>query len=268
MSKTGKPVMAKPRVFIIRAPGTNCDQETAFAFQQCGAEVEVAHLNRWLESPSRLTDYQILCFPGGFSYGDDIAAGRIVASQLQNHLANELREFTAQDRLVLGICNGFQILIKSGLLLPPTDEGRLPATLNWNNHGRFEDRWVHLKARSEQCVFLRGVDQMYLPIAHAEGKFMAMDESTLDRLDQAGQLALRYCDAAGEDRHRLEFPDNPNGSQRNVAGICDESGRVFGLMPHPERHFDPTHHPQWTRLPRREKGEGAVIFENAVSYFD
>ena len=260
--------MATPRVLIVRAPGTNCDQETAFAFKQCGAEVEVAHLNRWLESPNRVSDYQILCFPGGFSYGDDIAAGRIVASQLRNHLATELREFTAKDRLVLGICNGFQILIKSGLLLPPTSEGHLPATLNWNDHGRFEDRWVHLKARSEQCLFLRGVDKMYLPIAHAEGKFMAVDEATLAKLEDAGHLALTYCDASGNDGGGLGFPDNPNGSQGNVAGACDATGRVFGLMPHPERHFDPTHHPQWTRMPKREKGEGAVIFENAVSYFD
>ena len=159
----------------------------------------MAHLNRWLESPNRVSDYQILCFPGGFSYGDDIAAGRIVASQLRNHLATELREFTAKDRLVLGICNGCQILIKSGLLLPPTSEGHLPATLNWNDHGRFEDRWVHLKAQSEQCVFLRGVDKMYLPIAHAEGKFMAVDEATLTKLGDAGHLALTYCDASGND---------------------------------------------------------------------
>ena len=260
--------MATPRVLIVRAPGTNCDQETAFAFDQCGASSDVAHLNRWLDGTKRLDDYQILCFPGGFSYGDDIAAGRIVSSQLQNHLADQLREFVSKDRLVLGICNGFQILIKSGLLLPPDDQGQPVATLNWNNHGRFEDRWVNLKAHSDHCVFLRGVDQMYLPIAHAEGKFVAANEAVLNQLDTNGQLALRYCDGDGQNEGDLGFPENPNGSQRNVAGACDETGRVFGLMPHPERHFDPTHHPQWTRLPARERGEGAVIFENAVSYFD
>lgn len=259
--------MAQPRVFIVRAPGTNCDQETAYAFRLAGAATEVVHLNRWLESPHRADDFQILCFPGGFSFGDDVAAGRMVAVRLQRHLDEAIRSFISKDRLVLGICNGFQILIKSGLLLAPDAQGKAVATLDWNDHGRYEDRWVKVAADRTHCVFLRGVEQMELPIAHAEGKFTAVDQATLDRLQSQGQLALRYVGNQITDEP-LAFPTNPNGSQRNVAGVCDETGRIFGLMPHPERHIDPTHHPAWTRRHRCEYGDGFAIFKNAVSYFE
>jgi phosphoribosylformylglycinamidine synthase len=226
--------------------------------------VQLVHVNRLRQSPSLVDECQILCLPGGFSYGDDIGAGRILAQQLRQHLATALERFRARDKLVLGICNGFQALLKSGLLLPEDEHGPL-ATLAWNESGRFEDRWVRLRVGGAKCVFLRAIEHLYLPVAHAEGRFVPRDEDALEGLHQAGQLVLRYTSVVGEDP---PFPANPNGSVAAVAGVCDSTGRIFGLMPHPERHIDATHHPQWTRqksLP--EQGDGLQIFANAVAYF-
>ena len=263
--------MAQVRVLILRAPGTNCDQETAFAFGQAGADTEIIHINRLLSEPTLADQYQILCLPGGFSYGDDIAAGRIVAGQIRHHLTEELQRFREDGKLILGICNGFQILLKSGILLPDEAGKSAPATLAWNESGYYQDRWVHVGTDSgseSKCVFLRDIERMYLPIAHAEGRFVTRDAGTFAALSTGGQLALRYTTANGATSNdALPFPDNPNGSQANVAGVCDSSGRVFGLMPHPERHIHPTQHPQWTRLPQREVGDGFKMFQNAVQYF-
>ena len=265
--------MLSPRVLILRAPGTNCDEETAYAFQLAGAQAERVHVNRLIENPALHDRYQILCVPGGFSYGDDIAAGRILATRLRRHLAEMVDSFVhgKGDRLVLGICNGMQVLMRLGVLTEGVGEnGKAPATLTWNNHGRFEDRWVHLAVDQTPCVFLKDVAQMYLPMAHAEGKFVAESESVLAQLRGAGRLAIRYTD--GEDgkvqEDVLPFPANPNGADANVAGVCDATGRVFGLMPHPERHIDPTHHPFWTRRTEQpEYGDGFAMFKNAVEWF-
>jgi phosphoribosylformylglycinamidine synthase len=260
-----------PRVLILRAPGSNCDQETAFAFQTAGGKPEVVHLNRLLENPKLAEGYQILAIPGGFSYGDDLSAGRIFGNQMRHHLRGCLEEFKAAGKLIIGICNGFQILIKSGVLLPDRADEPI-ATLTLNQSGKFEDRWIHLNVTNDRCVFLRGIERMYLPIAHAEGQFIARDAATLQRLDAAGQLVLRYGlpseppDSRPQNPGVLSYPHNPNGAQLNVAGLCDETGRVFGLMPHPERHIDPTHHPRWTRE-QHERGDGLAVFENAVGYF-
>ena len=163
--------MSKPRILILRAPGTNCDQETAYAFEQAGGVAESLHLNRLLEAPQLAADYQVLCIPGGFSFGDDVGAGRIFANQIRHHLADVMRDFREAGKLVLGICNGFQVLIKSGLL--DTDDASGPtASLCWNDSGRYLARWVTLKSESEKCVFLAGCENMFLPIAHAEGKFV------------------------------------------------------------------------------------------------
>jgi phosphoribosylformylglycinamidine synthase len=264
--------MATPRVLILRAPGSNCDQETAFAFQTAGARPEVFHLNRLLERPALAADFQILGIPGGFSYGDDLSAGRIFGNQIRHHLCDTLQEFRTAGKLILGICNGFQILIKSGILLPDrADEPQ--ATLTLNDSGKFEDRWISLRTASSKCVFLQGIESMYLPIAHAEGKFIARDAVTLQQLEANGQLALRYdvpqdgsTNVSLTSSGLLPYPLNPNGAQLNVAGLCDDTGRVFGLMPHPERHIDPTHHPRWTRE-QHERGDGLAVFENAVRYF-
>lgn len=258
--------MTKPEVLILRAPGTNCDQETGFAFELAGGNSRFVHVNQLLHEPNLLNSAQILCLPGGFSYGDDIAAGRILGSQLQHRLSDAIHEFRAAGKLILGICNGFQILIKSGFLLPPDHFG-LPATLTWNESGRFIDTWVNLKVDGNQCVFLKGIDQLYLPIAHAEGKFVPRDQTVLDALQDNGQLALKYCRPGGLNG-QVPFPHNPNGSVANVAGICDETGRIFGLMPHPERHIDPTHHPRWTREGLAGIGDGFAIFKNAIEHFE
>lgn len=258
--------MARPRVLILRAPGTNCDVETAYAFDLAGGASQRVHVNRLLEDRRQLADYQILCLPGGFSYGDDLAAGRILGSQLRHHLADVLAEFKAAGKLILGICNGFQILLKSGLLLPADTHGER-ATLAWNQSGRFEDRWVWLQNAGGKAVFFAGIQTLYLPVAHAEGRFTTRDDATLAELARSGQVALRYCRAPGEGEQPPEYPDNPNGAQQDIAGICDPTGRVCGLMPHPERHVDPTHHPRWTRGELAEAGDGLRVFQNAVNYF-
>jgi phosphoribosylformylglycinamidine synthase subunit PurQ / glutaminase len=261
--------MAQPRVLILRAPGTNCDVETAYAFELAGAIAERLHVRRLLDEPSRLAQFQILCIPGGFSYGDDVAAGRILGMQIQHHLADVVQQFRNDAKLILGICNGFQVLIKSGVLLDDDPKQGPSATLAWNDSGRYEDRWVNLAVDGNRCVFLRGASSMYLPIAHAEGKFVTRDVASLRLLGLGGRLVLRYArpGAAKQLDSPLPFPENPNGSVANVAGICDSTGRVFGLMPHPERHVDPTQHPRWTRGEAGPVGDGLQIFKNAVGYF-
>ncbi len=272
--------MPQPRVMILRAPGTNCDSESAFAFERAGATNELVHINQLLEQPQLFEQYQILCLPGGFSYGDDIASGRILGNQILHHLAEPLQKFKAAGKLILGICNGFQILIKSGLLLDDDPLDGPPATLDWNASGKFEDRWVQLSTSGTKCVFLRGIEQLYLPVAHGEGRFVPRSENVLSQLDGNGQLVLRYATAAGSGAKGAEtaaadvqtgavaYPANPNGSAANVAGICDTTGRVFGLMPHPERHIDRTHHPRWTRGEGQDPGDGLRLFVNAVEYFE
>ncbi|GIW98805.1 MAG: phosphoribosylformylglycinamidine synthase [Pirellulaceae bacterium] len=265
--------MAKPRVMVLRAPGTNCDMETSYAFALAGAVPEVVHINRLVENPRVAADYQILCFPGGFSYGDDIAAGRILAQRLQVHAREVIEGFRESDRLVLGICNGFQVMMRLGIFFPTSIYGNAAgatATLTLNRQGRFEDRWVHLRTTESNSVFLCGIDRMYLPMAHAEGRFVVANEDIARRMQAAGQMGLRYAmPDGGTGDEVLDYPWNPNGAQFNIAGISDPSGRVLGLMPHPERCIDATHHPAWTRreeLPPR--GEGMQIFTNAVAYFN
>jgi len=265
--------MPKPHVLILRAPGTNCDVETAHAFERAGGAAERVFVQRLMEEPGLLERFQILCVPGGFSYGDDLAAGRILAEKMRRRLFEPLQDFIAADKLALGVCNGFQALIKSGLLFPD-DEAKGPAaTLTWNTNGRFECRWVNLEVDGDRCVFLRGMRSLQLPIAHAEGRFLARDKAALDWLDVEGLLVLRYAASGNvaeetlEDGETLAFPLNPNGSPRNVAGACDVTGRVLGLMPHPERYLEATHHPRWTRGEAHDPGDGLRVFRNAVEYF-
>ncbi len=254
-----------PKTLILRSPGTNCDEETAFAFQQAGAITDSIHINELLFHSKRLLDYQILCIPGGFSYGDDVSAGRVLGIQLQHNLAEILGDFHANGNLILGICNGFQVLVKAGLLFP-SDLDEPSASLTWNSSGRYIDTWVHLDIDDELCVFLADMEQFELPIAHAEGKFITRIQTVLDEMAGNHQLAMQYCKPDGPNGD-VTFPYNPNGSERNVAGVCDPTGRIFGLMPHPERNIDPTHHPNWTRHATPEEGAGMAIFRNAVNYF-
>lgn len=268
--------MTPPKVCVLRAPGTNCDIETAYAFEVCGAKAERVHLFRLLENPRILSEYQALCIPGGFSYGDDIGAGVIFSRQLRVSLGDAIGEFLQSDKLVLGICNGFQVLLKSGIL-PEGGSGWSPgngqkpkATLTWNNNGKYTALWVRLSIEAGNNVFLRGIEDIELPIAHAEGRLVVSDESSLNDWKQNGQIALCYRSSNQESEaseHVLPYPDNPNGSVANIAGLSDPTGRVLGLMPHPERYIHATQHPQWTRLRLTGDGAGLRLFKNAVDYF-
>lgn len=271
----------QPRVLILRAPGTNCDVETAYAFELVGGTAERWHINQVLEESHRLADFQILCIAGGFSYGDDIAAGRILGNQIQHHLAETLTAFREAGKLIIGICNGFQVLLKTNLLAAADAHGPT-ATLTLNDSGHFEARWVRLAVDPGRCVFLQGIQEMELPVAHGEGKFVTRDDATFHRMANNGQFVIRYAPTADSTEHSplpiphspfptivpsVPYPANPNGAQSDLAGICDESGRVFGLMPHPERFVDWTQHPRWTREPARPSGDGLRVFQNAVQYF-
>ncbi len=262
--------MTKPKVMVLRTAGTNCDAETCHAFELAGAVTQKVHVNRLIENPALLDDFQILALPGGFSYGDDIAAGKILANQLIHHFRDAVRRFINADKLVLGICNGFQVLVKAGLLGSAHADGSGKAditrvTITYNDSGKFEDRWVHLQPGTDKCVFLDADRRIYLPIAHGEGKVVFRDETLLKEAQDNGLVALRYVDANGA---LGDYPINPNGSTDHIAGLCDATGRVLGLMPHPERHIHRTQHPHWTRLAQDEPaGDGLSLFMNAVTYF-
>ena len=254
--------MSKVKALVIRAPGTNRDGEAVFAFEKAGAEVTLAHVNQLIRGECSLFDFQIFIIPGGFSYGDDVAAGKIQAVQLAHFLGEEIRKFRDKEKLILGVCNGFQVLIKAGLLVLPDDEGPL-ATLAYNSHG-YQDRWLYIKVTSGKCPFLKGITMMHVPMAHGEGNFVCRKEWILRGLEQAGQVVLKYVDEHGQPGG---YPINPNGSQGDVAGLCDATGRVLGLMPHPERHALPTQHPRWTREGLKKEGDGMQLFRNAVEFF-
>jgi len=252
--------MAKVKVLLLRAPGTNRDGDTAFAFERAGAAVTSAHVNELIRRECDLFDYQIFVIPGGFSYGDDIASGKVLANELKLKFGEDVLRFVDDGRLVLGICNGFQVLVKSGIL-PRVKKGQTPrVTLTNNDSGRFECRWVYLGInRKSPCVFTKGMEDMYIPVAHGEGKF----SGDLSAISNAN-VAVYYTDAQGN--KGAGYPYNPNGSIKDIAGICDNSGRIFGLMPHPENHVVRTQHPRWTRERHDKHGNGMQIFHNAVSW--
>ncbi|MHC1578244.1 MAG: phosphoribosylformylglycinamidine synthase I [Dehalococcoidia bacterium] len=252
--------MAKVKTLILRAPGTNCDMESAFAFEQAGAEVELVHVNEFVRRQKLLFDYHIMVIPGGFTYGDDVSAGRILANELKIKLGDEIERFVDDGKLILGICNGFQALVKAAMLPTLKNKNSQSLTLAGNDSGRFECRWVYLRAnKASPCIFTRGIDLMYLPVAHGEGKVVTRP-GALDEL----HVALYYADETGD--IRAGYPYNPNGSVNNIAGICDATGRVFALMPHPERFIRWTQHPRWTREAHRDYGDGFRIFLNAVEW--
>jgi len=256
--------VATVRALILRAAGTNCDSETQYAFEKVGAQAERVHVNRLIEDPGSLHDYQVLCIPGGFTYGDDVAAGKILANQLRHRLGEELGRFHDEDKLILGICNGFQVLVKLGMLPGLDGLGEQQCTLIANDSNRFEDRWVHLTVEESPSVFLENGSLLYLPVAHAEGKFVTRDEEVLRELGRRHLVAFRYVDDQGRPG---DYPVNPNGSVDDIAGICDPTGRVLGLMPHPERHIEAYMHPRWTREGLQEEGDGLALFRNAVRFF-
>ena len=266
--------MKKVKAIVLRAAGINCDMETEDALELAGAEAERVHINRIIEDKSALEKCQILVFPGGFSYGDDVAAGKILANQVVHHLYEPVQKLIDAGKLVLGICNGFQVLVKAGILPGNGQTSHQDTvTITYNDSNKFEDRWVYLAPQTEKCIFIEPGRQIYLPIAHAEGKVVTKDEAALETLKSGGYVAFKYVDENGEEG---PYPVNPNGSVDSIAGLTDTTGRVLGLMPHPERHVRPTQHPHWTRLHKRRgmkddgremiDADGMTIFNNAVKY--
>jgi phosphoribosylformylglycinamidine synthase len=258
--------MNKPKVLILRTAGTNCDYESQEAFNLCGAKTERVHINVLLEKREEMLKYDILVFPGGFSYGDDIASGKILANEIKNKIGDILQKFALSGRPIIGICNGFQVLLKMGLL-PDENKFEQVATLSYNDSDKFECRWIYLKtikgANSEaKCLWTKNLpDIISLPIAHGEGKFIA-DGKVIEKLKSNGQVAFEYCLKNGGEPG---YPFDPNGSMNHIAALCNDRGNVFGLMPHPERYVFSLQHPAREGFDG-EFGWGKVIFQNAVDY--
>ncbi|MBI3333607.1 MAG: phosphoribosylformylglycinamidine synthase I [Candidatus Omnitrophica bacterium] len=257
--------MGTVRVAILKAPGTNCDGETAHAFELAGARPEEVWVEELGRDPRRLDPFQILAIPGGFSYGDDLGAGRLLANELKFRFAEALDSFLRRETLVLGVCNGFQVLVKAGILPSGRPSSGQEVTLTFNDSGRFEDRWVTLKPEFNVCIWTQGMEEpIELPVAHGEGKFIPKDQTVLEHLLGCGQIVFHYCDPQGREG---DYPVNPNGSVGNIAGICDPTGRILGLMPHPERHTSLFQHPCWGRREGRGgEGDGLRIFRNGVQW--
>jgi phosphoribosylformylglycinamidine synthase I len=252
--------MKNVKILMLRGPGTNRDIDTRTAFLQCGAEVDNALVGEIVRGEKRLMDYQVLVVPGGFTYGDDISAGKIMANEIKLKLGDDINKFVLEGRLVLGICNGFQVLVKTGILPGIKSKSAQPVTLTNNDSGKFECRWVYLKINEKSpCVFTKGMDMVYVPIAHGEGKLVA-EPGVAEKLN----IAVQYVDEKG--KTGAGYPYNPNGSIKDIAGICDASGRIFGLMPHPEDFIRWTQHPRWTRETPRQDQYGLQIFQNAVAW--
>ncbi|SDE37753.1 phosphoribosylformylglycinamidine synthase subunit PurQ [Desulfuromonas thiophila] len=265
------------RTLVIAGNGTNCEREVANACLLAGAEVaDIVHIARLLAGEVRLDDYHFLNFAGGFLDGDDLGSAKAGVNRLQHArvagtpetLADQIRRFVAAGKLVMGVCNGFQLMVKMGLL--PALDGNIQqqtASLTFNDGGRFEDRWVYLRVDpASPCIFTRGLEGLYLPVRHGEGKFVVRDAAVLQAIEAQHLAVLQYSD----ERYQapvMDYPRNPNGSVAAIAGVCDPTGRLFGLMPHPEAYVHRTHHPRWTRendLP--EEGMGLWLYQNAIRF--
>lgn len=249
------------KTLVLTGFGINCDLELQHAFHTAGSKAELVHFNEVL-SKDNLEKYQILALPGGFSFADDIASGKVFANKLRRKFKDQLEQFVKDGKLVIGVCNGFQALVKAGLLPDPTTFEQT-TTLTFNDSGHFEDRWIWLKNGGANSPWTNGVKEITLPVRHGEGKFYAQSE-TIKELEKNKQIALRYFNPSKK-TGAAGYPWNPNGSLNDIAGIVDKTGRVFGLMPHPEAFAFFTNHPRWTRGESKE-GEGLKIFKNAVEY--
>jgi len=265
--------LEEAKVCVLRVGGTNCDAETQRAFQDLGVTADIVHLNE-IAKNARLLDYHTLVFPGGFSYGDYVRAGAILAKGVTAKLGNHLKRFVAEERPILGICNGFQVLAEAGLLPGFNGLSELPeASLATNIPIGYRCMWVHLKHENRgKCVFTRKVKEakvLRIPIAHAEGRFIfdrRKEKAYIEKLYENDQLVFRYCNQNGE-RASGKFPINPNGAFHDIAGVCDSSGTIFGLMPHPERAYYGWQQPDWTlRGDISEYGDGRLIFESITEY--
>ncbi|MBV9349343.1 MAG: phosphoribosylformylglycinamidine synthase I [Patescibacteria group bacterium] len=258
-----KPKKAKKvRALVFSGYGLNCEEEAAYGFTLAGAEADIVHINDIIDGKVSVNDYQILCFPGGFAYGDDTGSGKAYANRVKNHLGKDLATFLSEGKLIIGICNGFQILTELGLL---------PGALTYNDSNRYTDRWVDLEAEGES-PWLTGITRLSVPVAHGEGKFVAPPKE-LAELKKKKMVALRYV--KGEMCAYQDLPLNPSGTMEDIAGVLSHEGRVFGLMPHPDRALFSTQLPHWPLLKERarrgesfpEHGPGLAIFENGVNYF-
>ena len=251
--------MKKVKSIIVRTAGTNCDMETAFALKQAGSEVDLVHINVLKKDREILSKYHILAIPGGFTYGDDIASGKILANEMKNSLKKELLDFISKGKLIIGICNGFQVLVKMGILPNINGGGSfdIESTLSLNDSGKFIDKWVDLKKNNDEediCVWTKSLpEKISVPIAHAEGKFIPKNTKVLRALFKNKQIVFTYT-------------DNPNGSIEDIAGICDPTGRILGMMPHPERHITYLQNPNWQRGISEGMGIGIEIFKNGVKF--
>ncbi len=268
--------MAKQvRAIVIAGNGTNCEREVAHACKLAGADVaDIVHVAELLAGRVRLDDYHFLNLAGGFLDGDDLGSAKAGANRLahaavqgsKDTLSDQLQRFIADGKLIMGVCNGFQLMVKMGLL--PAIDGDYRSqltTLTFNDGGRFEDRWCALKVdKDSPCVFTRGLDSLYLPVRHGEGKFVA-DQTVLDAIENRHLAVVSYCDPDTLEP-TMDYPLNPNGSLAAIAGVCDETGRLFGLMPHPEAYVHRTHHPRWTREELPEEGMGLWLYQNAVQF--
>lgn len=263
--------MTAVKALVLTGNGTNCEREMAHACRLAGAEAEIAHTADVFAGRVRLADFHFLNFPGGFLDGDDLGAAKAGAVRLKytrlaggERFLGDLLQFVADGKLVLGVCNGFQLLVKLGLL-PGGAAGEQVASLTHNDSGRFEDRWVHLAVNPDSpCVFLRGIERLYVPVRHGEGKFVPGDHEALRQIEGRNLVALRYAEPDGQPTQ--SYPWNPNGSVGAIAGVTDPTGRVFGLMPHPEAFLHRTNHPRWTREDLPEEGQGVALFRNAVEF--
>lgn len=268
MAKTNK-----PRVLIPSGQGLNCEEETEAGYRMLGAETSIVHINDVLTKPDMLEDYHILALVGGFSDGDHIASGKIHANRLKYGLERPLERFVDDGKLMIGICNGFQAMVKAGIL-PAIDNRRTTGlmTLTYNDSGKFEDRWVHLIAnKKSKCVWTKGIDKLYLPVRHGEGKARFADDRALRKMESANQVALYYMNPeTGKPAAESDYPNNPNGSVNGIAGVCDPAGRIFGMMTHWEAFLSPYNHPSWTRLKIEgrlpKEGAGLQIARNGIKY--
>ncbi len=251
------------KALVLYGYGINCEHESKNAIEKSGGRADILHLNKVLDNPRLLEEYNMLFIPGGFSFGDDLGSGKVFANKMKFKLRDELEEFVKADKLVLGICNGFQVLVKMGLL--PEPDFNQKVTLIGNDSGHYEDRWVVLKTNKQSpCVFSKGLDYLLAPVRHGEGKFIPNDDAVLEELKKNNQIVFQYTDKDGK---LAGFPHNPNGSILNIAGICDKTGRVFGMMPHPEAFNIVENCPYWIRGKVKEP-MGLRIFKNAVDYLD
>jgi phosphoribosylformylglycinamidine (FGAM) synthase-like amidotransferase family enzyme len=270
MEKNFGELVMQPKVLVPIGYGLNCEDETTYIYQLLGAKIDKVHINDLCEKPKIISNYHIIDFIGGFVDGDHIAAGKIHANRLKYSLGEELYKFIHEGKIIIGVCNGFQTLIKSGLLPGFDDDYQTQMmTLTYNNSGKFEDRWVHLVVnQNSKCIWMKGIKELYLPVRHGEGKVRVRDPSVLERLKRSGQIVLFY--AKTEDKKpTMKYPYNPNGSDGAIAGICDPTGRVFGKMPHREAFWSPYNHPNWTRLKidgTIPEGMGIQISRNGVEY--